>query len=379
MTETLAQDGSARGRAKSPAPRMDLDALGRELYREWHFGSHALAGWTPVAGGIDALIVPTIELFAAADRHRRIFHGDRLLGAATFHDVAAALEAEPVFLPLEEALATAAPMNLKHRIEPVIRPYVVSKTRERACFLLDIAQFSLFQPEEQAAQLSLLAYSLNIAAEKAHRQGIAVDLSRSNTGDGFYVWNRKKGSGADTDLFCVLMLALAHHALQQRRVAHPFSPTIRSCFSVGSHYSYHHLDHASRMENDYIVGDLTIELARLIEHAEANQILIGDFIRHSDETGAPVEAPAFMEAVADSLAALAGIELDDLRIERIAAYLTGGQRGDNFQARRVAIRDKHNLEHHAFNAKVNLFFAGQDPIYLGLRDIDVPERLFETG
>jgi len=41
----------------------------------------------------------------------------------------------------------------------------------------------LFSPEEQAAQLSTLEYSLNIAEEKIADFGTEVDLARSTTGD----------------------------------------------------------------------------------------------------------------------------------------------------------------------------------------------------
>jgi len=350
---------------------LDMDDLGLFFHREWNYGSNAIVGWTPVDGGIEFIVAPVLTLFSATDLHRRIFHGDRLMGAGTFHRVSAALEVEPIFAPLEASIASRDPMALKRLMDPTIRPYIVSKTRERACFLLDISGFSLFRPEEQAAQLSLLWYSLNIAEEKARQHEIHVDLARSTTGDGFYVWNRMKGYRADVDLFCVLMLALSHHALQQREVTGPFSPTIRSCFSIGSHYSYHHLDQGSRMENDYIVGDLTIELARLIEHAKANQILIGEFNRLEDSTGEQSATQDFLKSVEAKLSGLMNVEMNDLKIAHISAYLTGAKQEGAFQARRLAVRDKHDMEHHAFNAKVNLFFWDEDPIYLGLQDVDV--------
>jgi hypothetical protein len=358
--------------------RLDIGALGDFLHEEWNFGSNAVVGWTPVAGGIEIIVTPVLKLFGAADLHRRIFHGDRLMGQGTFQHVAAALGSKTIFVGLEKEVAEREPMDLKHIIDPAIRPYIVSKTRERACFLLDIAGFSLFRPEEQAAQLSLLGYSLNIAEERARHHDIDIDLVRSNTGDGFYVWNRKKGNRADVDLFCVLMLALAHHALQQREVSGPFSPTIRSCFSVGSHYSYHYLDQDSRMESAYIVGDLTIELARLIEHARVNQILIGDFSRLDDETGDRADTQEFLKKVEAKLSQLMNVEMNEFRIAHISAYLTGEKQKGAFVARRLAVRDKHNLEHHAFNAKVNLFFWHEDPIYLGLPDAEVAQHFEDT-
>ena len=97
----------------------------------------------------------------------------------------------------EEGLAIDANSATSTEVDSLMSHYAIIKTRNRAVFLLDIAGFSLFSPEEQAAQLTTLDYSLNIARETGATFGIELDLARSTTGDGFYVWNRNKGQEAE--------------------------------------------------------------------------------------------------------------------------------------------------------------------------------------
>ena len=56
----------------------------------------------------------------------------------------------------------------------------------RAVILIDIAEFSLYTPFEQASQLNSLSYSLNSAYNKLLSRGIEINFARTTTGDGYY-------------------------------------------------------------------------------------------------------------------------------------------------------------------------------------------------
>lgn len=343
-----------------------------QLFRaRWSFGSNALVGWTPVDGGLAFICAPALTVFREAHAHKRIVLGRRLMGERTFAEVAKVLDIEPERLVFASAaIATHDP----DAVDDLITRYSVTKTRHRAAFLLDIAGFSLFSPEEQAAQLSTLDYSLNIAEETSAALGFTTDLARSTTGDGFYVWNRTKGVDADVNLFCVLTLALAHQALQHRRVAQPYLPRIRTCFGRGSHYSFvqHGRSHGA---SDYIVGDVTIGLARLVDYARPNQILISDIQYGEDAQEDPESVARFIELVSNMLEGLKDIELAGSAIERLSTYLTGARRPDgSYGVRRLEHRDKHGFLHVAYNAKVNIFLAEGEPVYLGLQDSELRAR-----
>ncbi len=218
-------------------------------------------------------------------------------------------------------------------------------------------------------QLSTLEYSLNIAEEKIADFGTAVDLARSTTGDGYYAWNRIKGEDADVNVFCVLMVALAHQALQHRKITHRQVPTIRTVFGRDSHYSYHQNNRVSADGSDYIVGEVTINLARLIDFAKPNQILISGLHGNGDEEPGISDMLEFFDHAAAVLEGLTNIEMGELTISRISTYLTGAQKEDgSYAVRELDITDKHGMKHTAFKAKVNIFLTDDEPISLGLQD-----------
>lgn len=356
----------------SVASERFLSGLNKVFYERWDFGSNALVGWTKVDTGISIIVSPVLRVFESTGNHERIFQGDRQMDSETFSQVAAALDVKPLMIPFGGDLDGTEQAIADHDIGTIFKRYAVTKTGQRAAFLLDIAEFGLCSPEEQAAKLSILGYSLNIAEEKAAEQDIDIDLARSNTGDGFYVWNRQSGQQADVNLFCVLMIALAHQALQHRRLEKAFAPTIRTCFGIGSHYSYYQINRLDPIGSDYIVGDLTIDLARLIDHAVPNQILVADFCRIDEGGGENVNTDKFLDGAGLVLDGMKDFELSGSAITGISTYLTGGAMVDGtFDVRKLRFLDKHGLPHVAYNAKVNIFLKEDEPVYLGVQDSEI--------
>ncbi|MBT3927667.1 MAG: adenylate/guanylate cyclase domain-containing protein [Rhodospirillaceae bacterium] len=351
-----------------------LEQLNVEFREQWKFGSNALVGWRPVEGGIDYIVVPALAVFSSAQKHRRVVNGGRMMGRRTFAEVAELLETKPSHFSYGVPPAAPAPVSPAD-INTIFIRYTITQTRNRAVFLHDIAGFSLFSPEEQAAQLSTLEYSLNIAEEKIADFGTAVDLARSTTGDGYYAWNRIKGEDADVNVFCVLMVALAHQALQQRKITNRQIPTIRTVFGTGSHYSYHQNNRVSAVGSDYIVGEITINLARLINHAQPNQILISGLKNGNAEGSGGTKMLDFFDHAAAILEGFTDIEMGELTISRISTYLTGEQKDDgSYAVRELNITDKHGMNHTAYNAKVNIFLSDDEPIFLGLQDEDASHQ-----
>jgi hypothetical protein len=107
-----------------------------------------------------------------------------MMGERTFDEIAELLKVEARRFSLDQTAIAFNPVSPAD-INAIFIRYTITKTRNRAVFLHNIDGFSLFSPEEQAAQLSTLEYSLNIAEEKVAYFGTAVDLARSTTGDGY--------------------------------------------------------------------------------------------------------------------------------------------------------------------------------------------------
>jgi hypothetical protein len=128
--------------------------------------------------------------------------------------------------------------------------------------------------------------------------------------------------------------------------------------------------------HDFIVGDVTIELARMIDAALPGQILVGDFIADISEeqidpvqTQANLDAVTFLQRAQGNLSKLSGLEFSGERVTAIKCYLTGENMGDGqFNIRRLHIKDKHGLSRVAYNAKVNIYRETAQPILLGIED-----------
>ena len=122
-----------------------------------------------------------------------------------------------------------------------------------------------------------------------------------------------------------------------------------------------------------IVGDVTIELARMIERALPGQVLVGEFHAvlpgEQIETTVELDSIAFIEYAQTNLGQLNGLELSGEKIQSIKCYLTGEAAGDGqFTVRKLTIEDKHGLHHSVYNAKINIYRTHAGPIFLGVED-----------
>lgn len=359
--------------AAGPETAASLRALHRALFDLWQFGGNAVVGWMPTRWGIDVLTVPKIRLFNSKDLPRRVFAGSRLMGAQAFAEVTAALNAQPVELRLPQAVGDGPDAVPVSEIEPVFERFAVTKAAHHAVILIDIVGFSRFSPEEQACQLATLEFALNIASEAARERGIELDIARSTTGDGFYVWNRHKGFAADVNLFAALVLFHTYHQLLRRRVRIASAvPTIRTAISIGSHYSYRQPDPDGARDNEYIVGDVTISVARLMAQTAAEQIVVGDFQRPKDDADEMLSADQFVQIVAQRLAEMKGLSILGNPLQRLAFYLTGPRLADgSFGIQKLRIVDKHGFEHIGYNGKINVFLESGETFYCGLQHGDM--------
>ena len=349
-----------------------LRALHGALYDLWQLGGTALVGWRPTRDGLEVLTVPKIRLFNAKNLPRRVFAGDRLMGRQTFEEIAAALGSQSTELRALQPIGDDPGSLPPAAVETVFAQFAVTKADHHAVILIDIVGFSRFSPEEQACQLATLEFALNIAAQAAREQGLELDLSRSTTGDGFYVWNRYKGFDADVNLLAALVLFLTYLSLLRRRVRIASAvPTIRAAVSIGSHYSYRQPDREGRRDAEYIVGDVTISLARLMAQAAAEQIVIGDFRRPNDQTGETLSADRFVQVVADRVGAMKELSILGNPLQRLAFYLTGPKLADgSFGIQKLRIVDKHGFEHSGYNGKINVFLQSGETFYCGLQHGD---------
>ncbi len=372
--------------------RSNLVHLEKNLHRHWALGENNILSWAPVDDGVAILVVPhyAIADYTAPQENgaapqlsahfiTELISGERQLSVTQMQKVARLLVVEPIFIPLRQPL-TGSKVEIQI-IEKMIRRYGINYIANRAVTLFDIVGFSLLTPFEQMTQLNSLSYSLNSAHAKMLEQDVNLNFARSSSGDGFYIWNRDDGLEASVNLYHLMHIVLADNAIARSKTTSKAVPRLRACFHVGSCYEFHQAEGLNPTMQDFIVGDVTIELARMIDGALPGQILVGDFMaeieegaRDKDDFVDPnIDAVTFLQRAQGNLSQLSGMELSGERVTAIKCYLTGENLGGGeFNIRRLVIKDKHGLSRVAFNAKVNIYREMAQPILLGIQDRKLP-------
>lgn len=372
--------------------RSNLLELDRQFYAHWSLGQNLVLAWSPTRDGVLLLVVPHYAVASygaemqspATNRngetpaHQFIMHllsGARQFSDRQMHNATRLLAVEATPVVLRQPL-TGTPEETA-AIERLVKRYSVSYVRNRAVALFDIVGFGLLSPFEQMAQLNSLSCSLNAAHSRLLARRMLVNFARSSTGDGFYIWNRDVGLEANTNLYHFMHLVLADNAIAWQKGHGRGVPLLRTSFHVGSCYEFNHAEGLNPTVYCDVVGDVTIGLARMIEHALPGQILVGEFcvpmfqvgLEAEREGGPDFDAIRFMDQAQGSLSQLNGLELSGEAVESIKCYLTGEACPDGtFSIRKLAIEDKHGLRRNAFNAKVNIHRRGAEPILLGIED-----------
>ena len=349
------------------------------LHRNWKLGKNIILAWTPSDDGLDILIVPhhsIIDYITSPNRIEevsfifQIISGRKQVTPRWLKRISAALGTEIVGIDL--GFATGRWLD-DETVEALIRRYSLSHGTDRAVALFDAVGFSLLSPLEQVTQLNSLAYSVNSAHSKLRDRSITIKFARSTTGDGFYIWNRTSSLQANRDLYHFMHLILADNAIAQRKATSNSVPKLRAAFHIGDHYEFYQSEGLSPTTFSYIVGDVTIELARMIERAIPGQIIMGDFDITTSHplTGQDwhLDTREFIETAQLNLADLNGLVLSDDEISDIKVYLTGPPvKEGGFGINRYRIQDKHGRSRSVFNAKVNIYRQAKDPIFLGIQD-----------
>ncbi|HEC91332.1 MAG TPA: hypothetical protein ENI55_06665 [Alphaproteobacteria bacterium] len=368
------------GVPQDDAERACLDGLEQRMHELWALGRNVVLVWAPLEKGLEILLIPHYALADfASDKDggvssrkfiEGVLSGAKMVFAEELHKIADRLNYEPRLIDLPFTPGKEARLNT---VNDLIKRYGISYVEDRAVALFDIVGFSLYPPLEQVTQLNSLSYSVNSAFSKMLNKQFDINFARTTTGDGFYIWNRGHGVQANINLYHFMHLVLADNAVSRGKSKSGATPLLRTAFHVSGHYEFYQPEGLSPTIYSYIVGDVTIELARMIDKAIPGQIIVGDFkMPMSDGKDGkvrrigPVE---FIERTQATLSSLKGLELSGDEIDSIKCYLTGAERSDGaFGVSRYRILDKHGRGRNVFNAKVNIYRKGAEAIFLGVQD-----------
>ena len=377
--------------------RSTLIDIDRRLNEQWGLGQNVLLCWCPAPRGLSILVVPhyavaeyaagqsapddlidgaassTSFCRASEEFFQALLSRDRMLTPKQMGKVARLLGIEQTQISLR-SLLNQTPDHLRI-IDKMIKRYGITYVPNRAVALFDIVGFSLLSPFEQMNQINSLAYSLNSAQSKLLRKKIDVNFARSNTGDGFYIWNRDLSLEANVNLYQFMHLVLADNAIARSKARGRTAPRLRACFHIASCYEFHQAEGLNPTTYDFIVGDVTIELARMVDRALPGQVLVGEFkaelpyLDDGRQSSITLNSIEFIGCAERNLSRLEGLELSGDRVDAIKCYLTGSKLGDGkFAIRRIVINDKHGITRRVYNAKVNIYRRNAQPILLGIED-----------
>jgi len=375
--------GPKRAGDMAAVVKQALAGLDDVLFDLWNLGENVLLAWTHEGQELLFLCVRHYTIAAAvrpgpAQSERagsagelinEILAGPKHMEPSRFAQVCRDVGADPHRVPVKFRVGREVEAGL---IDNLVRRYGVSLVRGRAVVLLDAVQFSLQPPLDQMAMLNSLAYSVNSAYRQLLSKDIQVNFARTTTGDGFYIWNRARTAEANIALYKLMMMILADNAVAQGKSSGTGVPRLRAAFHVGEHYEFHQVEALNPTTFSYIVGQVTIDLSRMIEKALPGQILLGDFETDvvDPQSGQTRKDNTldFVEDTAATLDELQGLDIAGDRIEEIRCYLTGQSAGSGrFPVHRYHIHDKHGTSRTVYNAKINIHRERAEPIYLGVQ------------
>jgi hypothetical protein len=384
--------------AMSIVQRGNLKTLEKTLRKQWRLGQNIVLCWSADERGLLVIMVPHYYLgnYCAASEEsgeqdtdnetfiRELISGDRRKTREELFAISNRLDVPPTFIKLNTALAEEP--GVMGAVEQLIKRYGLSYVDSRGVLLFDIVEFSLYTPFEQASQLNSLSYSMNSAYNKLLAQGIEINFARTTTGDGYYVWNRDLGATANREIFYFLLLVVADNAVARAASRGNTVPRIRAAYHLGGHYELYQAEGVNPSVFSYIVGDVTIELARMVDLAQAGQILVGDF--RCDPVGrgpgdirpaTQVSTPAFVSGCNRELGDMLGMQLSGNAITGFSCYLTEGDDAQGIPGpRRFRIVDKHGLSRFAYNLQIDIELEGKR-LALGLDDSALPQRGHESA
>jgi hypothetical protein len=357
-------DKDAGTGAISIVQRGNLKSLETTLRKQWRLGQNIVLCWSATDNGMLVLLVPHYFLgnfsAAAADDGdeneafiRRLLAGRRRMERDEFFEVTKRLGVSATFIKLSSPLGEQAAVI--DGVEQIIKRYGISYVSGRAVLLFDIADFSLYTPFEQASQLNSLSYSMNSAYNKLLTRGIEVNFARTTTGDGYYVWNRDLSAAADQDLLHFLLLVIADNTMAREASKGNTVPLIRTAFHIGSHYELYQAEGVNPTVFSYIVGDVTIELARMVDLAQPGQIFVGEFETELDIAGETSDTLGFLALCSENCSRLLGIAISGAEIASMncQASLSADESGE-MKPRRFVLTDKHGITRRAYNLQIEI-------------------------
>jgi hypothetical protein len=355
----------------------DRQQLEFSLRKVWGFGANVVVGWRFLAYGIQVAYLSSYRLPKLAKEHPELLLLDRRVNSD--EDFNALIKSGCKEQSIDFPSRTKASVGMTDAVNDIIRGFSVTYFPSRAVALINLINFSRHSAFEQVAQINSLIYNLNLAERRCQSIGLPIKLSMTTTGENFYVWNQNQGVSADIALYCALMLALgyiyaARKLLEREAVS---VPRLNCAIHFGSHYEYFH------GTGRFIVGTVTVNLARLAAKALPNQFLIASdtlALGKGEESlrnligSDSIDTMGFMALAQQEIKKLVGTPIPGGKVQSIQVFLTGPKASErSFAIRKYYVEGNDEAEHPCFNGKLNLIADNGERFTFGLLNSDLDD------
>lgn len=327
------------------------------MRRAWNHGDRLALAWTAVPGSLRVLMVERSAFLTLCRARPNLWSDDRYHPPAMLRDLAAELGTATRLV--EVVLVGRVDAAVHARMESAVERFTLGLAPRQPVALVDLVGFSKLGPIDQLVRLASLEQGLCRAEAALQRASFGFTPLRTTTGDGFYLWYAR-GDAADAARLLALVLCTFLEFEAAGRDAGFDAGDLKATLGIGACFTFHRIAEQTPQDDTFVVGAVTVEIARLMAACRPGQILLGTGPQHRRLT-------TWRAAIGELNAALGDTERDIDR--RLRATLTGS-RDDNGDAKldRYTVRAKHGWTYPAVNMCAEALIADGRRVPLGLAD-----------
>jgi hypothetical protein len=315
----------------------DHGRLLERMRRAWNDGERLALGWTATADALRVLMVERATFLAICRARPELWSDRRFRSPAALRDLAAGLTTSARLV--EIVLVGRVDAALHARMERLVARFTITLRPRRPVALVDLVGFSKRGPLDQLVQLTGLEQALCRAEASLAIAGFGFAPMRTTTGDGFYLWDPDDAVEDPARLLALVLATFTEFDAADLGDGVD-ARLLKATLGVGACFTFHRV--AARMPRDdtFVVGAVTVELARLMNACAPGQILLGTGERHR-------RVATWQTAIAALNRALGGPATGRLRLR---ASLTGAPDVAGVpQVARLTVRAKHGWTYPAIN------------------------------
>jgi hypothetical protein len=267
----------------------DRSTLIAGMQRAWAFGERFALAWSLSGGAVRVL-------FLERDAYLAVRRADPSSWNVPLHRSAAALAAlrsdhHGAATVVQVTCAGTLPVRQSAHIDALVGRYAVTLSAPRPVLLFDLVGFTTLTPTAQLLRLAALERALSEAEGALVAHDLPLELRRTTTVDGFFVWDESATTDIDGRMLALLLLTVAMFGRQGRDRQFD-TDALKATAGIGRYWHLHRIEHGQPQADGYIVGEVTIELARLMGACHPGHVMLalGHQARNIDRLARGVRA-----------------------------------------------------------------------------------------